>query len=158
MTAAHPSPTLPDASTRTAHLVPDMASFRLLVLGFVRDYIGLMGASPSYGEVAAKLGSNRKRVMKAVQSLEREGLLIRTPGARGLRLPSLRDAAIRQLRDLGYIIDEDAKLALPPDSWFEAYVPVTKRGLLTTPALDYLPEQMPPSGGSIEDLHGKAGN
>lgn len=121
-----------------------MASFRLLVLGFVRDYIGLMGASPSYGEIAARLDSNRKRVMKAVRSLEREGLLIRAPGQRGLRLPSLREAAIRQLRDAGYFIDEEAKVALPPDSWFDRYattmVPVTKRGLLTTPALDYLPD------------------
>jgi hypothetical protein len=133
-----------------------MASFRLLVLGFVRDYIALMGGSPSYGEIAYKLGSNRKRVHKAVQSLEREGLLIRAPGARGMRLPSLRDAAIRQLRDLGYIIDEDAKTALPPDGWFETYVPVTKRGLLTTPALDYLPDPEPPSGGSTRGNDGAA--
>ena len=139
-----------------------MASFRLLVLGFVRDYIGLMGASPSYGEIAAELYSNRKRVMKAVRSLERDALLIRAPGPRGLRLPSLRDAALRQLRDAGYFIDEDLKVAVPPESWFERYagamLPVTKRGLLTTPALDYLPEPAPPPGGSTEDLHGKAGS
>ncbi len=162
MTAAHPASAPPGAPTRNTSLAPDMASFRLLVLGFVRDYIMLMGGSPSYGEIANKLHSNRKRVMKALQSLEREGLLIRAPGQRGLRLPSQRDAAIRQLRDAGYFVDEDLKIAaaLPPDSWFERYanhlVPVTKRGLLTTPALDYLPEQMPPSGGSTEDLHGKA--
>lgn len=89
-------------------------------------------------------------------SLESEGLLIRALGLRGLRLPSLRHAAIRQLRDLGYFVDEDARLALRPESWFDAYVPVTKRGLLTTPALDYLPHSTPPSGGSTGSIDGAA--
>ncbi|WP_152608735.1 LexA family transcriptional regulator [Croceibacterium mercuriale] len=134
MTAAHPSPATSGTPTRITSLAPDMASFRLLVLGFVRDYIGLMHASPSYGEIAAELDSSRKRVMKAVRSLERDGLLIRAAGPRGLRLPSLRDAAIRQLRDAGFFIDEDLKIAapVPPESWFERYaahlLPVTKKG------------------------------
>lgn len=119
-----------------AKLAPDMASFRLLVFAFVRDYIGLMGASPSYGEIAAKLTSNRKRVMKAIRWLEREGLVLRTPGPRGLKLPSMREEAVRQLRDLGWIVDEDAKVAGPPTG-----LPVTKRTLLTTSALDYHPER-----------------
>lgn len=89
-----------------------MASLRRLVLGVVRDSIALMGGSPSYGEIAYKLGLHRKRVHKAVQSLERQALLIR----RDLHLPSLWNAAIRQLRNLGRIIDEDVNIAPPRDS------------------------------------------
>lgn len=140
MTAAHPPPVPAGALSQSQTLAPEMASFKLLVLGFIRDYIGLMGASPSYGEIAARFHSNRKRVMKAVLSLEREGLLIRTRGQRGLRLPSLRDAAIRQLRDQGWVLDEEAKTGALPSGWLDASVPVTKRGLLTMPALDYQPE------------------
>jgi biotin operon repressor len=135
-------------------LAPEMASFRLLVLAFVRDYIALLGDSPSQGEIAAKLKSNRKRVMKALRSLEREGLLIRTPGTRGLKLPSMRDEAVRQLRSMGWVVDEDICHAAPPEG-----LPVTKRTLLTTPALDYLPSRTGDHDGSSkgEDAPRKAG-
>lgn len=109
-------------------LTPTMASFRLLVLAFVREYIGLTGHSPSYGEIAAKLNSNRTRVRKAVKSLSEEGLLLRTPGPRGLTLPSMRQEAIRQLRQLGWQIDEDNLHAEPG---------VTNRALLPPAALTY---------------------
>lgn len=32
-----------------------MTSYRRLVLGFVRDYIALMGGCPDHGEIAYKL-------------------------------------------------------------------------------------------------------
>jgi len=125
-------------------LAPTMASFRLLVLSFVRDYIAVTGAGPSYGEIAAKFATNRMRVKRTIASLEREGLVIRNPGRRGLALPSLRDAAVRYLRQQGFIVNEDARTMMPPESWFGTYVPVTKRTLLTTPALDYQPPDSAP--------------
>lgn len=99
---------------------------RLLVLAFVRDYIGHWGRSPSLGEVAAGLGTNRKRVFKSVRSLVRDGLLLRTPGPRGLALPADRDTALRVLVALGWTVDLDLER-------------VTDRGLLPRPELDYRP-------------------
>ncbi|WP_375290896.1 LexA family protein [Qipengyuania sp.] len=109
-------------------LTPEMASFRLLALAFIRDYVGRTGQSPSYGEIAAALDSNRNRVRKAVKSLAEEGLIIRTPGHRGLALPSMREEAVRQLRALGWSVDEDAEQAIPP---------VTNPPLLPPAALTY---------------------
>ena len=111
-------------------LSPEMASFRLLVLKFVRAYIGEWGCSPSYGEIAAALDSNRTRVRKAVKSLVRGGLLLRQAGERGLALPAEAETAKRVLRALGWRIDERGHAAAAP---------VTKRPLLPPPALDYPP-------------------
>lgn len=90
-----------------------MASFRLLVLNFVCDYIENWGGSPSYGEIAAGTERSRKTVKHAVLSLVGEGLLLRRPGPRGLSLPDHQQAAVRQLRDLGWTIDEDLQVAIP---------------------------------------------
>jgi biotin operon repressor len=120
-----------------------MASFRLLALAFIRDYVALMGQSPSYGEIAAKLDSNRTRVRKAVKSLVADGLLLRTPGPRGLALPSMREEAVRQLRALGWRVDEDA---------LEANAPVTNPPLLPPAALTY-----PANRIVSEDGHGNSG-
>lgn len=105
-----------------------MASFRLLALAFITEYIGENGASPSYGEIAAALESSRERVRKAVRSLELDGLLLRSPGPRGLTLPTLRDAAVRQLRELGWKVDEDLRRVAEP---------VTDPPLLPPIELDY---------------------
>lgn len=111
-------------------LSPEMASFRALVLAFVRDYIAEWGQSPSYGEIAAGVHSNRTRVKRAVVSLERAGLLLRTPGTRGLALPDEVERARLTLERVGL---------LPPS--FEAAgqpaTPVTNPTLLPPPALDY---------------------
>lgn len=85
-------------------LAPDMASLRLLVLSFIRAYIGRWGASPSYGEIAAATRSNRTRVRKAVRSLSDDGLILRAAGPRGLSLPDRRDEALRVLKALGWEI------------------------------------------------------
>lgn len=100
-------------------LSPEMASFRALVLAFVQRYIGEWGQSPSYGEIAAGVQSNRTRVKRAVVSLERAGLLLRTAGTRGLALP---DAV------------EQARLTLIRAGVLD---PVTNQTLLPPPALDY---------------------
>lgn len=121
-----------------------MASWRLLVLAFVREYIDRWGHSPSYGEIAAGLSSNRTRVRKAVRSLERDGLVLRAPGPRGLTLPTVRDEAVRQLRALGFIVDEDC---------LQVKAPVTDPPLLPPAALDYDPD---PTDGDI--AHGERRN
>ena len=51
--------------------------------------------------------------------------------ARGLRLPSVREEAIRQLRELGYVVDEDIGKILPPDPLRALST------LLPPPELDY---------------------
>lgn len=118
-------------------LAPDIASFRLLVLAFVREYITLLGHSPSLGEIANRLQSNRTRVRKAIRSLVDDGLLLRTPGPRGLTLPTMRDEAVRQLRALGWTVDEDVG---------RAHCPVTKGTLQLEPVLDYLPAERTGAG------------
>lgn len=120
----------PDDSARQvrAKLTAEMASFRLLVLAFVRDYWDSVGASPSYGEIAAGLDSNRDRVRKAVKSLARDGLVLRTPGPRGIKLPSVREEALRQLREMGFTVNEDAMTIGQP---------VTNPPLLPPAALTY---------------------
>ena len=94
-------------------LKPDMASQRLLVLDFVRAYIARWGGSPSYGEICAGLLITRTRARHAIKSLAADGLLLRTPGPRGITLPSVRDRAVRQLRALGWEVDEDDGRASP---------------------------------------------
>ena len=149
--AGEAPPDRPHDRVSPTRLAPEMSSFRLLVLACVRDYIGLMGASPTYGEIAARLGTNPTRCKRAVRALIRGGHLVRVPGPRGLRLPALRDAAIRALREEGWIIDDDALTALPPPGWLDTYraLPVPKRTLLTTPALDY-PARRSGDGGEAD--------
>ena len=108
-------------------LKPEMASRRLLVLAFVREYFARWGSSPSYGEIAAALATNRSRVRDAVRQLVRAGQLLRVPGPRGLILPDIRDQALRQLRELGWHVDDGART-------------VTHSTLLARPPLDYQPQ------------------
>lgn len=79
-------------------LKPEMASQRLLVLDFVRDYLTRWGASPSHGEIAAGLSIHPDRVRRAIRKLVRDGMLVRRAGPRGLSLPEAEAEAIRQLR------------------------------------------------------------
>lgn len=105
-----------DAKLVENRLRPEMASFRVLVLRFVRDYITCHQLSPSQGEIVNALASNRNRVRGALRSLAADGLLLRTPGERGLRLPEEREAALRTLRALGYSIpDEPGPVSTLPD-------------------------------------------
>lgn len=106
-------------------LRPEMASRKLLVLDFVRDYIARWHASPSYGEIAAGVGISATRAKQLVKALAREGQLLRKPGPRGLSLPEDRDEALRLLEDLGYI-------ALAPDC--------PNPTLQVPPVLDYIPD------------------
>ena len=106
---------------------PEMSSRRNLVLAFVRDYIGTWRVSPSYGEIAAGLGTNRTRIKEAVRSLVADGHLLRTPGPRGLALPGDEAAAIERLKALGWRVDAEAR----------ALAAVTQSTLPAIPLLDY---------------------
>ena len=104
-------------------LSPEMASLRLLVLKFVRDYWDQWGDSPSYGEIAAAIGRSRKTVKHCVISLAADGLLIRTPGPRGLSLPDATQEALQLLRKQGWAVAGPHSPLLPPDTL--DYVPRT---------------------------------
>lgn len=134
---------LPEDLHPTLRLRPEMASFRALVLDFVRTYLTRWGQSPSYGEIAAGLDSNRTRVKRAIISLEREGLLHRSPGSRGLRLPSDIETARKVLERAGMI---------PPD------VCVTNPTLLPPPALDYPARDHQAERGKRQDGHTDSGS
>tara|TARA_R110002072_G_scaffold38314_4_gene110894 strand:+ start:6071 stop:6511 length:441 start_codon:yes stop_codon:yes gene_type:complete len=110
-----------------------MASFRLLVLAFVRAYFFDHRVSPSQGEIRNALDTTRTRVRDALRSLEKDGLIIRIPGKRGLSLPSMRDEAIRQLRDLGFRVDEDIMRVSSPNCSTSG----PNFTLLPPPTLDY---------------------
>lgn len=112
-----------DADPQSLRLSPEMVSFRALVLAFVASYINSWGQSPSYGEIAAATKSNRTRVKRAIASLEREGLLLRRKGTRGLSLPDALEQARQTLIRAG---------VMGPGS-----APVTNPTLLPPPALDY---------------------
>lgn len=137
-------------------LTPEMASFRLLVLGVVRDYLAAHHGSPSYGEISAALDSGRTRVKKAVKALVADGLLLQGDGPRSLSLPTARDDALRQLCALGFTVDHAALRIIPPDQ------AGTDRPLLPPPALDYLPGRSaaegPNGAGETEDGHGQGGS
>jgi hypothetical protein len=118
-----------DAGNRPK-LAPEMASRRLLVLAFVRDYIDRWGASPSHGEIAAGLGISRTRSRQLVKALVKSGQLLSRPGPRGLSMPTLRDEAVRQLRELGWTVDADVG---------EMRAPCANSTLPAPILLDYLP-------------------
>ena len=124
---------LKDAITQ---LRPEMVSRRLHVYAFVRDYIKQWGASPSHGEISAACDMSRSGVRRAIASLAHDGLLLRSPGERGLSLPSEHDAAIAHLESLGYYVDTDFRTIRksPPPQW----PPGAKPTLPPEPELDYL--------------------
>ena len=115
-------------------LRPEMVSLRLHVLGFVRRYIGRFKYSPSQGEIAAACSTNRTRVKDALKSLAEEGLLLRSPGPRGLKMPSERDAALRVLKALGWSVDEAERHVAPPGPNGAASVPNFTLPPAATPA------------------------
>jgi len=111
-------------------LMPAMASRKLLVLAFVREYIARWQGSPSYGEIAAGVGISRSRAKQLVDSLVRQRKLLRRPGTRGITLPARERDTIRALREHGWTVDEAAGFALAPGC--------TNPALSTPPVLSYL--------------------
>ena len=126
-------PTREGSADASLRLKPEMTSRRLLALAFVRDYIARWGESPSYGEIANGLAISRSRARDLVKALVRSGQLVRSAGPRGLSMPTLRDEAVRQLRELGWTVDEDIGLARAP---------CTETTLPVLPMLDYDPDEL----------------
>ena len=116
-------------------LRPEMASRRLLVYAFIRDYIAKWNGSPSQGEIAAGCDISRTAVRRAIASLVTDKLILRSGGERGLSLPSDHDAAVAHLERLGYYVDTDFRTIRrsPPPDW----PPGAKPTLPALPELDY---------------------
>lgn len=115
MTDAAPLPDFMTAPLAAPRLRGDMVSRKLIVLAFVTRYLGDYDDGPSYGEIALGCDISRSAAKRIVRRLEIEQKLVRGQGARrGIRLPSARDAALAQLRAVGYVVDEDARrIAVP---------------------------------------------
>jgi DNA-binding MarR family transcriptional regulator len=88
-----------------------MVSVRLRALAFVHDYIGQWRNSPSLGEIAAAIGTDRTMAHRAVKSLVASGLLNKTPGVRGISLPDQEQEALRILARAGWAISPDGSKA-----------------------------------------------
>lgn len=120
-------------------LSPTMVSRKLQALRFIRDYIGQWGKSPSYGEIAAELGTNRVRVHAIVRQLVADGDILHAHGERrGISLAaphgSICEAeALQLLRRRGYLINGDLV-------GVEGLCSVTKARLPGRPALVHLPD------------------
>ena len=133
------------AATPTPGLKPAMASRKLHVLGYVREYIAACNGSPSLSEIAAGVGVGKSRARDLVDVLVKEGKLCRKDGTRGLLLPCKIDEAKRLLREAGCMVDEDFD---PPPLTLG---PRTKTALPDIPVLEYVPAGI--SGGT--DIDGK---
>lgn len=110
-------------------LTAEMASRAQLALHFIERYWAAHNHSPSYGEIAAGIGVDRFRARDAVRALERTGRVLRQRGrARGIVLPSRREAVLNELRREGWQVKDDARELLPP-----TYPPLS-----VPPALDHI--------------------
>ncbi|WP_328277717.1 LexA family protein [Sphingobium sp.] len=89
-------------------LSPTMASRKNQVLAFVRLYWNAHSVGPSISEIARAVGCARSRAQKLVTKLVREGHLHRIDGmTRGVRPASVLEEALRQLREAGYVVNDD---------------------------------------------------
>ena len=108
---------------------PTGSAWRLRSGALTDDHYGV---GPSLGEIARALGVTRKRVHDLVARLACDGRIQRQRGkARSIRPLTAREEAIRQLRDDGFIIDEDI---------LSIRTPLTNAGLHLPPDLDHIPE------------------
>jgi hypothetical protein len=119
-----------DDDRKELRISPEMASTKLLVLRFIRNYIGKWKQSPSQGEIVNGCKLTRTSVRNALRSLQRDGLILRTPGPRGIALPAQRDAALRTLEALGYQINADLHLPLLPPPVLDYPIPATSEIIL----------------------------
>ena len=115
------------------HLSPTMVSRKLQVLHFIEQFFAVHGVGPSLGEIGRALGVTPKRVHDLVTRLAYDGRIQRQRGkARSIRPLTAREEAIRQLRDDGFIIDEDI---------LSIRTPLTNAGLHLPPDLDHIPDR-----------------
>lgn len=110
-------------------LTAEMASRAQLALHFIERYWDRHSTSPSYGEIAAGIGVDRYRARDAVRALERTGRVLRKRGkARGIVLPTRREAVLNELRREGWHINDETLELFPP-----TYTPLS-----VPPALDHI--------------------
>lgn len=115
------------------------SSRRLHALSFIKSYWAEHGGSPSFGEIAAALRSDRPTVSRIVQSLDRSGDIIRASGSRrGILLPDKLDQvttadALLILRRRGWSINGEAGSAIVMSS-------VVSVPPVTSPQLELPPE------------------
>lgn len=116
-----------------------MGSSKIAAFAFIRQFIVEWQRGPSLSEIANAIGRSKDTARRAVRRLDHEGLIIRTPGERGIRLPDVpklisRDEALARLRDEGFVIDEDV---------LHVSVPGPARPITTLPLLaklDHIPD------------------
>lgn len=111
----------------TLRLSPTSASLKRLALEFIKRYWADLGCSPSYGEIAAALGTNRERVRVIVHQLARDGEVKLTGGRRGILLPDLAERfsesdALRRLSELGWT--HELGRLYPPQSLTNSTMPL----------------------------------
>lgn len=97
--------------TDPMRLTPEMASRKLLVLGFVRRFWAAHGGSPSYAEIGAGCGIAQQHAWQIVQELAREGALAIDRGRRQIMLPAAERISVEEakarLRAAGFVVDGD---------------------------------------------------
>ena len=91
-------------------LKPTRASRKLNALRFIKRYIAEHGASPSYAEIGAAIGTDRVDAMRLVRALHADGEIRRKPGSvRGIVLakkPAISEGdALMVLREIGWRIN-----------------------------------------------------
>lgn len=96
-------------------LAPEMASRKLQVLDFIRQFYAHHGIGPSLSEIAAAIGTNRSRVQDAIRKLAHEGRVHRVAGkARGVRPADTREMALRLLEEEGWLVNGGRLELVPP--------------------------------------------
>ncbi|NWK96530.1 hypothetical protein DM806_12835 [Sphingobium lactosutens] len=97
-------------------LAPEMASRKLQVLDFIRQFYAHHGVGPSLSEIAAAVGTNRSRVQDAIRKLAREGRIHRVPSqTRGIRPAETQEEALRLLQNEGWEVNRGRlQLVAPP--------------------------------------------
>lgn len=118
------------------HPTPTMVSRKVAALEFIKRYIVEWGVSPSIGEIANALGTNRSRISQILHQLASEGSIVRKTGERrNITLPDKVVEAVQLLRRAGYKVNGDAKELVGPHGFI-----VTNPTLPLLPELDHIPD------------------
>jgi hypothetical protein len=131
-----------DRSAEIPALSPTMSSMQNLALDFINRYFARWGQSPTLGELAAHLGTSRKRAHEIVHQLAAKQMIEVVAGkARGIRLVDRtkelsEQVVLARLLAEGWTIGAGSRIIFPPG---EAEG-VTENGLFLLPLLDHLAE------------------